>query len=199
MSNNTYNIPTGNTYLTATIPTGSLAAYLSSSDPDGWVICDGVGRINSGGIYDFVISLSIGSYNTITNTYTPPDLKGSFLRGIGTSPNFSIFTGAVFKGFQQQKIANHSHNIASHRHNTITDTTNFYAVQDNYDSRDVTAGRVASTANRLDIINRDTGIVLNNATTSSASLVTTNSVASGVNFGSETRPYNYGVNWILKL
>ena len=43
-----YNVLTGNTYLCATAPTGSLSAYLASTDPVGWVICDGQPRCSWG-------------------------------------------------------------------------------------------------------------------------------------------------------
>ena len=69
-------------------PPGSIMAYFaggdsangSSSDPDGWIICDGVPRTNGNdGRYNYLSALGIGSLNGYT--YTPPDLRGAFLRG----------------------------------------------------------------------------------------------------------------------
>ena len=72
--------------IVSTPPTGSVIAYLGTSDPEGWVICDGVTRTNNGdGRYKNLNSLGIGSGGSGTSNYTPPNYKGSFLRGIGTS------------------------------------------------------------------------------------------------------------------
>ena len=69
-----YDVLTGSLYLSAMYPSGSIIANaVVTNDPGGWVICDGVGRINNGGMYDTLIALSIGTYNTNTKTYTPPN------------------------------------------------------------------------------------------------------------------------------
>jgi microcystin-dependent protein len=186
-----YNILTGNTYLSATAPTGSLSAYLASTDPVGWVICDGQPRAIGDSRYINVVSLGIGS--SAGGNYTPPNLRGSFLRGIGTVGNYS---GAVFKGFQEQQIVNHGHAIGGHTHTPLSFGNTFYAFRINTAGSN-TANSIDNTANEPNIINN--GFTLNSQNTGSGSLVTTNSVAAGVTFGTETRPYNYGVNWILKL
>jgi microcystin-dependent protein len=189
-----YNILTGNTYLSATAPTGSLSAYLASTDPVGWVICDGQPRGITDNRYFNVVSLGIGSTAGLT-IYTPPNLRGSFLRGIGTATNTN-YVGPSVMAFQQQQIINHGHAIGSHSHTSVDFGTTFYAFRINTAGSN-TANSVDSSANEPNIINN--GFTLNSQNTGSGSLVTTNSVAAGVAFGTETRPYNYGVNWILKL
>ena len=186
-----YNILTGNTYLSATAPTGSLSAYLASTDPVGWVICDGQPRAIGDSRYINVVSLGIGS--SAGGNYTPPNLRGSFLRGIGTVGNYS---GAVFKGFQGQKIINHGHAIGGHTHTPLSFGVTFYAFPLNTSGNN-TVNNTDSSANEVNLVN--SGLTLNSLNTGSGSLVRTDSVASGVAFGTETRPYNYGVNWILKL
>jgi microcystin-dependent protein len=60
-------------------PVGGIMAYMGTSSPDGWIICDGVAVINTDGRYDELIQLNIGTWSD--NYYTPPDLKGRFLYG----------------------------------------------------------------------------------------------------------------------
>ena len=60
-------------------PVGGIMAYMGTSSPDGWIICDGVAVINTDGWYDALIQLNIGTLSD--NYYTPPDLKGRFLYG----------------------------------------------------------------------------------------------------------------------
>jgi microcystin-dependent protein len=60
-------------------PVGFIISYLGTTDPDGWVICDGAQRGNSDGRYNKLLTLSIGT-GTANGNYTPPDLKDRFLR-----------------------------------------------------------------------------------------------------------------------
>jgi hypothetical protein len=191
-----YNTITGNAYLSETAPTGSLSAYVASSDPIGWVICDGVVRTNnSDGKYNNLASLGIGTGGSGTSNYTPPNLKGSFLRGIGTASNTN-YSGATFKSFQGQQLVNHGHPIGSHSHKTISNATTYYSVAVNVSGNN-TVNDIDNTTGEVNCIN--SALLLNTASTGARNLTTGNSVASGVAIGSETRPYNYGVNWILKL
>jgi hypothetical protein len=198
-----YKILNSNVFLSACPPSGSLAGYLgtaASGDPAGWVICDGSSRSNSDNRYNNLIGLGIGS-GTTGGTYTPPNLKAAFLRGTGTNST-STYSGPSLKAFQQQQIINHGHDIPSHYHNTITTTStlNFKALALNTSGSNTINDR-DNTNNEPNLINL--GINLRASSTGSGSLTSSNSVMdinySGVNTGSETRPYNYGVYWILKL
>jgi microcystin-dependent protein len=90
----------------ATPPIGSIIAYFGSSDPPGWVICNGTVRTNgSDGRYSALLTMSIGSGTT--GSYTPPDLRGMFLRGTGTYGGSGIYIGPSLQ--TQQTDANKSH------------------------------------------------------------------------------------------
>ena len=44
------------------IPTGTVCSYLGTTDPAGWVICDGIARTNNtDGKYNSLNSLGIGT------------------------------------------------------------------------------------------------------------------------------------------
>jgi hypothetical protein len=65
--------------ISAIYQTGTVCAYLGSSDPDGWVICDGITRNVSDSRYANLVTMAIGTGTA--NAYTPPDYRGAFLRG----------------------------------------------------------------------------------------------------------------------
>jgi hypothetical protein len=137
--------------------------------------------------------------------YYPPDLRGSFLRGIGTYMNYSganiVGKQMEAKGIQFDKLGSHSHNlpaIPAHYH-TYPMFANILTIYYWYDG----AGyKTKSTYNNVTVTDwgndafnskhhyYDSGAsyAYNNKTTNND---TTNSL--------ETYPYNCGVNWIIKL
>lgn len=135
-------------------------AFLGTSDPDGWVICDGVQRTNgSDGKYNNLIAASIGT-GTVNGNYTPPDYKGAFLRGAsGTGTNI----GPAVNVSQEESIKSHTHNLAQHW---------VYGTQQG--------------GGREFLVAVSGGAI--------GTLFTSYSAGS-----TETRPYNFGVNWIIKL
>ena len=192
-----YNILTGSSFLSAMYPPGAIMAYVnatSSSDPSGWVICDGVARSITDTRYINVVSLGIGSTAGLT-LYTPPNLRGTFLRGatVATSP----YVGPSVNAFQDQQIINHGHTVANHTHNTIDQSTTFYALRMTANN---TIGGVDSSAGEINCINNLMKLNQNGNTANTSTVsITSESTVSGVTGGTETRPYNYGVYWILKL
>jgi hypothetical protein len=169
-------------------------AYLGSNDPNGWVICDGSSRSNTNGKYNNLINMSIGSGILNSGNYTPPNYQGAFLRGAGSNGNY---TGPSVNASQNHATQTHSHVVTDpgHSHtfhnfaddenndNNTTGGLNYFGWKSvNIMTKDSVIPRNYSIVN---IANTTTGITINNSTTS----VDQN----------ETRPYNYGVNWIIKL
>jgi hypothetical protein len=104
-------------------------------------------------------------------SYVPPNYSGAFLRGIGTSPNSEIYEGPTLPNtYQHHKLMDHSH-----RGHFITMNANAGA---NY--KFIATG---------DGLNSSNSIITRNATTS----------VSQDPLNSENSPYNYGVNWIIKV
>ena len=98
-------------------PHGSITAYLGTSDPDGWVICDGVQRTDgSDGRYNRLISAGMGS-GTTNSTYTPPNLKGTFLYGSSTTSSVNGTGGA-------STVTLSTANLPAHNHTGTTDGMN---------------------------------------------------------------------------
>lgn len=150
-------------------PPGSIIAYLGSSDPDGWVILDGLPRDNDGR-YNNLINMSIGGSGA---TYTPPNYKGAFLRGTGTSSVSTNYAGANLKDYQLDALKDHSHA-------TTSDTSARYL-------REEFSGTAINTDGNFNQPSIDRSNQL--------SLLTTGSAGGSA----ENRPFNYGVNWIAKL
>jgi hypothetical protein len=104
-------------------PTGSVMSFLGSTDPSGWVICDGVSRDNSGGTYDALIALSIGT--EVGSNYVPPDLTDKFLYGTDTPGDVGNTAGA-------SSVTLTSSNIPSHNHTGTTSTAGNHRHMANY-------------------------------------------------------------------
>ena len=169
------------------VPTGSIMPYIGATAPTGWVLCDGQ-DISSITGSDALISL-LGENNV-------PDLQGMFLRGAGASEKGGVYDahiGPDLKEFQNDGFKSHLHgdgtlyaaNVGNHQH-----TTNI--------------GRVASPkgsdSGNDRLTNSTSGVTINGYTSSASGAhghdITGNTGSTGI---TETRPVNYGVNYIIKL
>jgi len=159
-------------------PTGSITAYLGTADPPGWVIMNGVARTNNAdGRYNALNALGIGTGGSGTSTYTPPDYRGVFLRGNGAAPN-ADHTSAALGQYQSDAYLTHNHGVndPGHRHTT----SSRYEIFDSVGVSNTTGGAGNSSGSNQ-VNSSTTGISIKNTG------------------GTETRPFNYAVNWILKL
>ena len=193
------------------VPSGSIMAYMGNTDPTGWVILDGKTRTNNNSMYNNVVTLGLGTVNA--GVYTPPDYRGAFLRGDnkGTAST-AITTGYAsyssnLKQSQNHATQVHTHGVseAAHTHG-ISDGGHIhgtYASDDSGTSDGTTsqswrAGTAQDLQSGYNTASSTTGISINSASTNITiqNLVETSTVL--VN-SYETRPYNFAVNWILKL
>ena len=72
---NTSNLSVNGISITNPNPTGSIVAYAGTTDPIGWVICNGIKRTNnSDSKYNTVASMGIGTLD-VSNNYTPPNMS----------------------------------------------------------------------------------------------------------------------------
>jgi hypothetical protein len=152
---------------------GTVSAYLGTNDPDGWVIADGVARTNNS-VYDNLVTMGIGTRSG--SNYTPPNYRGAFLRGTGTSNISTAYSGPALNTSQTDDNKSHNHTINDPGH------THIMGQQVNFKS----GSNIA----------RDANLTQNespNYTGRSFTDITVNSS------GSESRPFNFGVNWIIKL
>jgi len=162
------------------VPTGSIMPFVGTTAPAGWVICDG-GSLTSVPGAAALIGL-LGANNA-------PNLQGMFLRGTGVSP-LNNQAGTALNTTQDDAFQQHTHsnnlsinNGGSHSHSiNVTQSPRVGASGSGQAAADyVINGNTTSTAG-----NHNHGI--------SGSVGNANSGTS-----TETRPVNYGVNYIIKL
>lgn len=184
------------------IPAGAIfGSARHTTDPPGYVIANGVTRTDGGTNlkYSALLALSIGSGSN--DSYTPPNLQGSFLRSSGSQTIGQSYTGSTFKLFQHNQIQQHTHTGSSSAHTHATSST---ASTSNYDN---TAGKIGlavvngydteATNNSNDINQVNVFKVFDVSFSVAASQSIT--VADSGNNANETAPFCYGVNWLIKL
>jgi microcystin-dependent protein len=178
-------------------PIGSIMAYVSSIvAPDGWLICDGsaVSRAIYAGLFS-VIGTTFGSGNAST-TFNLPDYRGAFLRGTGQN---GIYSGPNIGVPQYHATQVHNHTATSsvtdpghtHLQNTVNDDFNGTGGTNFPNSSSPSFGPYDGAGIRTwtNIDDSTTGVQVS---TSIANSTGANTDAN------ETRPYNFGVYWIIK-
>jgi microcystin-dependent protein len=176
-------------------PVGSIIAFVSSVvAPDGWLICDGsaVSREIYANLF-YVIGTTFGNGNSST-TFNLPDYRGAFLRGTGQN---GIYAGPDIGTPQYHATQTHSHLATStvtdpghnHTQNTVNDDyNNSGGGYQNNSNPSFPPFDGAGTKIWTNISNSSTNI-------SVSTTIANNTVNANEN---ETRPYNFGVYWIIK-
>jgi microcystin-dependent protein len=167
------------------VPTGTIVAFAGapSNVPAGWVLCDGRDLVPVAGT-KYLREL-IGN--------NAPDLRGMFLRGTGTSLVYSE-SGPALRATQDHSIESHSHtvgtldvpaNSGTHVHNVTFGKD--YSSSDGDDGNSIRYGEDSSDGSATIAVNGDGG---------HDHSITGATANTGI---TETRPINYGVNYIIKL
>jgi microcystin-dependent protein len=172
--------------LAALIPTGSVLAYVKSTAPTGWLTCDGsaVSRTSYAALFN-VIGVTHGSGNG-TTTFNVPDYRGRFLRGwdngAGRDPDSSSRTAMNSGGLDTDHVGSVQDEAYKSHNHTATD-----------------AGHTHSAAGASTIsgpANTGGGTYAQPVSVTSGS--GTASITVGSSGGSETRPKNANVHYIIK-
>lgn len=167
-------------YVDQVTPPGMIATYAGTSAPTGWLACQGqaISRTTYAALFT-AISTTWGSGDGST-TFNVPDLRGVFVRGTGTNATGSS-SGAVgpsVGAYAADTYLNHSH--------TATDSGHTHT----YSYTSITGGGAAIAGNPPYQTTSPTG------TTSTGYANIT--VATSTTGGTETKPKNYGVLYIIK-
>ena len=168
------------------VPTGTIVAFAGdeSNIPAGWVLCDG--RDISGLAGSLNLRNLLGSNNV-------PDLRGMFLRGTGTSP-VNGQPGPALRATQDDGFESHLHdkgNLA------VPSSGAHYHTIDLFKERSSTNGDDGSDT-RLNDNNGGEGTTAKTTRIDGvhSHTITGNTGNTGI---AETRPVNYGINYIIKL
>lgn len=175
------------------VPTGSIMPYVGNTAPEGWVLCDGQTDLNSVVGGEALIAL--------LGTNTVPDLRGFFLRGAGS--NSLTSTETFLNQTQDDDYKRHNHGSGSLQNSTdgehIHPKTESVINTPNPDPFFYTNVRIGFIAGGLPTVENNTSMAGDHT-----HAITGNTEVSGGNAGNnpgdtETRPVNYGVNYIIKL
>jgi hypothetical protein len=167
------------------VPTGSIMPFIGTVAPNGWLLCNGSTFITN----DYTANLK-----ALLGSNTTPNLNGMFLRGTGTAATGE--KGPTLNTVQQDDVITHLHSV-----NITTNTTG------SHNHKNTTYDRLLAfdgnnTATGFD--NDDNGNEPNiryTGTMLDAGSHNHTVIGNTENYGAqnETRPINYGVNYIIKI
>lgn len=169
------------------VPTGSIMPFAGSVAPRGWALCNGAP------LPDYAVTLKamIGD--------KAPDLRAMFLRGTGTNETTGYTTrqGPALRAIQADVLGSHLHEkgtIATTSAGDHTHTSTFY--NDDFDGTGGSADLQWGLENDSNINGNRKPLV---TTSSNGAHTHTISGSTALTGSTETRPVNYGVNYIIKL
>ncbi len=176
------------------VPTGTIMPFLGIVAPPGWLMCNG-SNIPDGALKKMLDSQNLESSKT-------PDLRGIFLRGTGNQGGDNFYVGPNLGKIQLDSQKEHDHGdgslktaedgVHSHKMNFWMDKgVSVVAGFGNNDGGDKRYGLDNSDGVYLETTDYD-------ATNSKHEHDITGRTSLAGN-GKETRPVNYGVNYIIKL
>lgn len=163
------------------VPTGSIMPFVGTVAPNGWMLCDGSA---------IPINSVTANLRTLLGTSNTPDLRAMFLRGSGTGNGKS---GPALKAIQSDDLKEHSHII-----NLFTASNGNHSHEQYVSANEWTGGPGV----RKDYIGDVNGLsryrqgINTGDAGAHTHLVNGNTDNTG---GTETRPINYGVNYIIKI
>ena len=152
-------------------------AWVTNTAPTGWLICNGNTILRSTYSNLFaVIGIIYGSGDGST-TFKIPDYRGAFLRGSGTNglSGFTTYTGTLNTA---QK-----HATQEHTHPFTTDFASFF------NESGVQSNKVAGGSGLAESFGFRLSGTTGNPNTNTTILTDVN----------ESRPFNYGINWVIKF
>ena len=157
-------------------PAGIVAPFAGTAAPSGWLACNGaaVSRTDYATLFAAIgTTWGVGDGST---TFNVPDLRGAFVRGSGTSSLDPSSPRAV-GSFQAEAYLNHSHGVTDPGHNHSYFTVSGSGRQSGSTTLCYTDPGTTSTTGTS-----TTGLTVNTSTTG----------------GTETRPDNYALLYIIK-
>ncbi len=173
-------------------PTGSITAFVGDSDeiPEGWLLCNGDAIPNNA--YHQRLRDLVGA-----NT---PDLRGVFLRATGTYDG--NHTGPTLGEFQSDEFKEHNHSVGTL--STLTAGSHIHPIRADGNptgNSDNDGHSVVGTPNAdeglVDFTDNQWWRPIDWAGEHTHQISGNTGITGGDE--TETRPVNYGINWIIKI
>lgn len=166
------------------VPTGSIMPFIGTVAPNGWLLCDG-SAIPSGSYYD--------NLKTLAGANTP-DLRAMFLRGAG-SGNGKV--GPALNEVVQDDVKSHLHAVAL---TTSNNGSHWHPLNRRSNSNSGAYDAGDSKVTEESAITSDRALIGKFSTLDAGEHTHTvkgNTALNGA--ATETRPINYGINYIIKI
>jgi microcystin-dependent protein len=116
-------------------PVGTIVSYLGTTDPNGWIICDGIQRTGGNGRYKElkdILNSALGVSSNTQDTVTPPDLRSKLLYGKSLTTGTSGIGGSSSVTILESNMPTHKHNVSAsqgaHTHD-ITDPGHTHTIE----------------------------------------------------------------------
>jgi hypothetical protein len=170
------------------VPTGAIMPYLGTTAPEGWVFCKGQSIVSVNGS---------AALRTLLDSNDAPNLQGMFLRGAGESKYGLRATGPSLQSYQDNSNLKHRHASGTLKtdyqglHNHNNGVWAYLSKRSaGYDSPDgINDGNGSTEPSILDV---QPMMTAGNHNHDVAGYTTDEG-------DTESRPVNYGVNYIIKL
>ena len=170
------NFVAGQVVIPSTTPAGIVSAYGGTTDPDGYLICNGRAVSRTTHAELFAVIGTIYGNGDGTTTFNIPDLRGEFIRGLDAGR--LVDSGREIGSNQSDSFRSHSHSVndPGHRHMQTKQDDHGAQGGESTNSPDYRTGNI------------DVGYTRS----------TTTGVSINSSGGSETRPRNVAMNYIIK-
>ncbi|MEI7507841.1 MAG: tail fiber protein [Flavobacterium sp.] len=156
-------------------PAGIIAPFAGTSAPSGWLACNGaaVSRVDYATLFAAIGTTWGAGDGSVT--FNVPDLRGTFLRGTGTNGTYGTAVGQAVGTYAADTYLNHNHGISDPSHSHSVSSFASPGLSPGGTTYSTVSGTTSTGAST-------TGISVNTSTTG----------------GTETKPKNYGVLYIIK-
>lgn len=166
------------------MPPGAMMPYAGATAPSGWLLCDGsaVSRVLFPALFTALSNGAIWGTGDGSTTFNVPNSSGVFLRGAGTQTISAIATPTIALGaVQGDQFQDHAHPWGLDIGNVTNGSNTVSAAAFNHS---LALGGPAFNGT----VNANAGAALSPTATGGGT----------PRIGSETRPANIGVNYIIK-
>ena len=172
------------------VPTGSVHMMATTTVPSGYLKCNGAAVSRSTYADLFAIVGTAHGAGDGSSTFNVPDLRGEFVRGWDDSRG--VDSGRNFGSSQSDQNKQHNHGVSDSGHNHgITDPGHIHQIEytNSHSGDGVIEESGVGLSGTEPTLSATTGIAINNATTG---------ISINNHGGSEARPRNIAMMYVIK-